>query len=72
LEAIRAGKAPAAIVTRRLDTYLSLAAMVAEELYGRTIPVVAIPEAEFAQLKSGEKYKTGTDGDFPDFLGSEI
>src|SRR5579871_1235843 len=40
LEAIRAGKAPAAIVTRRLDTYLHLAAIVAGELYGTTIPVI--------------------------------
>lgn len=53
LEAIRAGKAPAAIVTKRLDTYLVLAALVAEELYGRTIPVIAISEAEFGQLQSG-------------------
>src|SRR5271155_1711978 len=50
LEAIRAGKAPAAIVTRRLDMYLALAALVAQELYGRTIPVVTVSESEFAEL----------------------
>jgi len=56
LEAIRAGTAPAAIVTRRLDTYLVLAALVAEELYGKTIPVMALSAAEFAQLKPGEMF----------------
>ncbi|HME11019.1 MAG TPA: DUF126 domain-containing protein [Bryobacteraceae bacterium] len=56
LEAIRAGKAPAAIVTRRLDTYLVLAALVAEELYGKTIPVMALSEAQFAGLKNGATF----------------
>lgn len=56
LEAIRAGTAPAAILTQRLDTYLVLAALVAQEMYGRSIPVVTISEAEFAELRSGATY----------------
>ena len=62
LEAIRAGTAPAAIVTRRLDTYLVLAALVAEELYGRTIPVVTVSELEFAELRTGAKFSVTTSG----------
>jgi len=65
LEAIRAGKAPAAIVTRRLDTYLALAALVAEELYGRTIPVVTIPEAEFALLRTGAAFTIKSSKELP-------
>jgi uncharacterized protein len=39
-EAIRAGTAPVAIVLREPDGIVALGAIVAEELYGRTIPVV--------------------------------
>jgi predicted aconitase with swiveling domain len=56
LEAIRAGTAPAAIITRRLDSYLVLAALVAEELYGRTIPVVTVSASEFTALKTGAMF----------------
>jgi predicted aconitase with swiveling domain len=62
LEAIRAGTAPAAIVTRRLDTYLVLAALVAQELYGRTIPVVTVSESEFAELRTGSEFTASTGG----------
>ena len=50
LEAIRAGTAPSAILTRRLDTYLVLAALVAQELYGRTISVTTLSESEWDKL----------------------
>jgi hypothetical protein len=62
LEAIRAGTAPAAIITRRLDTYLVLAALVAEELYGRTIPVVTVSAAEFTALKTGAMFTVTSRG----------
>jgi hypothetical protein len=39
-EAIRAGRAPAAIVLREPDPILALGAIVARELYGETMPVV--------------------------------
>lgn len=39
-EAIRAGTAPAAIVLAEPDPILALGAIVARELYGRSIPVV--------------------------------
>jgi len=42
-EAIRAGTAPAAIVLGEPDPILALGAIVARELYGRTIPVVVAP-----------------------------
>jgi predicted aconitase with swiveling domain len=50
-EAIRAGTAPAAIVLSEPDPILALGAIVARELYGRTIPVVVAPEAA---LRTGE------------------
>jgi predicted aconitase with swiveling domain len=39
-EAIRAGSAPAAVILRERDGIVALGAIVAEELYGRTLPVV--------------------------------
>ena len=42
-ECIRAGTAPAAIVLGEADPILALGAIVARELYGRTIPVVVAP-----------------------------
>ena len=42
LEAIRAGTAPAAILTTGVDTFFALAAIVADELYGRPLPLIAL------------------------------
>lgn len=41
-EAIRAGTAPAAVVLREPDGIVALGAIVAEELYGRTMPVLVL------------------------------
>ena len=38
LEAIRAGTAPAAILTIGVDSFLALASVVSNEMYGRVIP----------------------------------
>jgi predicted aconitase with swiveling domain len=50
LEAIRAGTAPAAILTTGVDSFLALASIVADEMYGRPIPIVALDAAGFAAL----------------------
>src|SRR3954468_23048040 len=44
LEAIRAGTAPAAIVSSEADTFLALAAIVADEMYGRVLPIAVVSE----------------------------
>ena len=43
-ECVRAGTAPAAIVLAEPDPILALGAIVARELYGRTIPIVVVAE----------------------------
>jgi predicted aconitase with swiveling domain len=53
LEAIRRGTAPSAIVTVGADGFVVLAAIVAEEMYDRTIPVLAIEKSAFDALASG-------------------
>jgi predicted aconitase with swiveling domain len=54
LESMRLRTAPAAILTLGLDTFYALASVVAEELFGETIPVLSLPRAEFMSLKNGD------------------
>jgi len=54
LEAVRAGNAPAAILTTCTDSFLALASIVAGEMYNRPIPIVALTAEQFGELKSGK------------------
>lgn len=58
-ESVRAGTAPAAIVLRDPDEILVLGALVAEELYGRTIPVVVRPREAYEALRTGDEVGLG-------------
>ena len=62
LEAVRAGTAPAAILTTGPDHFFALASIVADEMYGQPIPVVALPAADFATLRSGRWLEVREDG----------
>lgn len=62
LEAIRAGVAPAALLVRQPDSYFALASIVSDELFGQSIPVVQLPEADFDQLKDGARVSLEQDG----------
>ncbi len=53
LEAVRAGTAPAAILTTGVDSFFALASIVAGVMYGRSFPVVALDPADFASLETG-------------------
>lgn len=66
LEAIRNRTAPAAILTLEPDHILCLAALLARELYDRTVPVgVVSPEFfEWAASHSGEIVTLHSDGRF--------
>ena len=52
-EAIRAGKAPAAIVLREPDGIVALGAIVARELYGSTIPVIVLSIEAYEAIADG-------------------
>jgi predicted aconitase with swiveling domain len=54
LEAVRAGTAPAAILTTGTDAFFALASIVADVMYGKSFPVIALNPADFATLRSGE------------------
>jgi predicted aconitase with swiveling domain len=61
LEAIRAGTAPAAILTTDVDVFFALASVVADELYASPLPLLALAEADFSQLMTGDDVQI-TDG----------
>ncbi len=62
LEAVRAGTAPAAILTIGVDSFLALASVVSDEMYGRPIPLVALEQDQFQALLSGTRAHVCADG----------
>jgi predicted aconitase with swiveling domain len=62
LEAVRAGTAPAAILTTGVDSFFALASIVADEMYARPIPVIALAPEDFARLRTGDQLEIGEDG----------
>jgi predicted aconitase with swiveling domain len=62
LEAIRAGTAPAAILTTDVDFFFALASVVAEELYSSPLPLIALDEKDYKQLKTGDEIHILNDG----------
>jgi|SRR5579862_1166150 predicted aconitase with swiveling domain len=62
LEAIRAGTAPAAILTIGVDSFLALASVVSNEMYGRVIPLIALEQDQFQGLQTGTKAHISADG----------
>jgi predicted aconitase with swiveling domain len=62
LEAIRHGTAPAAILTTGGDTFFALAVIVAEEIYEKSLPILAIHENDFHTLSTGDEAELHEDG----------
>jgi predicted aconitase with swiveling domain len=54
-EAVRLGTAPVAIVMREPDEIVALGAIVAEELYRTTIPVVVLDPAAYGSLSTDDR-----------------
>ena len=61
-EAIRLRTAPAALVLRETDPIVMLGALVAEELYGLTCPVVVVQAARYDAIASGDRVDIDADG----------
>ncbi|HKB10992.1 MAG TPA: DUF126 domain-containing protein [Vicinamibacterales bacterium] len=62
LEAVRAGTAPAAILTTGVDSFFALASIVAGVMYGKSFPVIALEAGDFATLRTGEWLSISRDG----------
>lgn len=54
LEAICNGTGPAGILISRVDPIIGLGSILAEELYGRVVPVVVLEPEVFARLRTGD------------------
>jgi predicted aconitase with swiveling domain len=55
LEAIRNGTAPAAVIVSRVDPIIGLGAILGEELYGRTVPVMLVSIEERESIADGDR-----------------
>jgi predicted aconitase with swiveling domain len=62
LEAVRAGTAPAAILTTGPETFFALASIVAEEMYGRGFPVIMLDGESFGALQRDMLLRVDMDG----------
>jgi cis-L-3-hydroxyproline dehydratase len=72
LELLRAGKGPAAIVAEREDDILPLGVVIAEEVFEKLIPVVALNPRDFHQVATARYARVDGSrvicGDDPDAL----
>ena len=57
LEAIRAGTAPAAIISTEADSFLALASIVAQEMYGRVLPILVLSVEDCGRLQTGQRVR---------------
>jgi predicted aconitase with swiveling domain len=62
LEAVRLGTAPSALITAQLDTFLTLASIVADEMYQRPVPIIVVTPADFEMLRTGQRLAVHPDG----------
>jgi predicted aconitase with swiveling domain len=56
------GTAPAAIITEGVDSFLTLASIVADEMYGNPIPVIAVTADDYRILETGQQIEIRSDG----------
>lgn len=62
LECILSGHAPAAILLKEVDEIVALGAVLAEELFARTIPVIVVDEDTFDKVVSIDELEISRDG----------
>lgn len=62
LESIRSGTAPVAIITTSVDSFFALASIVADEMYQKPIPIIAIDPSSFSKLQTGIEIEISEDG----------
>jgi len=62
LECVRAGVAPAAILTTRVAPIIALGAIIADEMYGKTVPMAVLTEADLSSIRDGDRVTLGEDG----------
>jgi len=61
-ESIRNKTAPAAIIMMRTDPIIALGAIVADEMFGRTVPVIVLPPEQYETIAEGDRITVEPDG----------
>lgn len=61
-EAMRLGTAPAAVVLAEADDIVALGVLVAQELYGKTVPVVVVAEDDWRSISRMSEIEISPDG----------
>ena len=62
LEAVRAGTAPAAILTTGTDAFFALASIVADVMYGKSFPVISLEATTSRRCGPGSGVRIGAMG----------
>lgn len=62
MQSIKAGVAPAAIINLSVDPILALGAIVSDELYHRTVPMVILRQEDFFSIKQDDYLVVEPDG----------
>jgi predicted aconitase with swiveling domain len=62
MESIRNGTAPSAIINCKVDPILALGAIIAEEFYKKTMPMVILSEQDFSLIQEGDALTIQPDG----------
>lgn len=63
IEAIREGTAPIGIITTATDFFFALASVVADELYEKSFPLMALSIADFNLIKTGDQINIKKSGE---------
>jgi predicted aconitase with swiveling domain len=53
MESIKNGVAPAAIILAKIDPILALGSIVADELYGKSVPIIVLSDEDFYTIQDG-------------------
>jgi len=61
-ESIRNKTAPAAILMKQTDPIIALGAIVADELFGQTVPVIVLPPEHYERIAEGDRITVEPDG----------
>ena len=62
MESVRAGTAPAAIINLKTEPILALGAIVADELYHETVPIVVLSQEDWNMIQEGDRLIIQPDG----------
>jgi predicted aconitase with swiveling domain len=62
LESVRAGTAPAAVINLKTEPILALGAIVADELYHKTVPIVVLSQEDWSTIEEGDRLVVQPDG----------